>query len=81
MRTRTMTQAKNDICSIIRDAETEQIIITRHGRPAAVIIGFKDEEDWFDFRLQHDEGFLKKIAKARAQIRNGDFVSLDDLKV
>lgn len=24
------------------------IVITRHGRPAGVLIGFESEEDWFD---------------------------------
>ena len=75
-----MTEAKNDICSIIREAEKEEVVITRHGKPAAVIIGFRDEDDWFDYRLEHDEAFLKKIARARKEIRNGKFVTLDELE-
>ena len=80
MKKRTMTEAKNDICSIIREAEKEEVVITRHGKPAAVIIGFRDEDDWFDYRLEHDEAFLKKIARARKEIRNGKFVTLDKLE-
>jgi len=80
MKSRTMTEAKNDICSIIREAEKEEVVITRHGKPAAVIIGFRDEDDWFDYRLEHDEAFLKKIARARKEIRNGKFVTLDELE-
>jgi prevent-host-death family protein len=80
MKNRTMTEAKNDICSIIREAEKEEVVITRHGKPAAVIIGFRDEDDWFDYRLEHDEAFLKKIARARKEIRNGKFVTLDELE-
>lgn len=74
-----MTEAKNDICAIIREAEKEEIVITRHGKPAAVVIGFRDEDDWFDYRLEHDEKFLRKIARAREDIRSGRFVALDDL--
>lgn len=80
MKKRTMTDAKNDICSIIREAEKEEVVITRHGRPAAVIIGFRDEDDWFDYRLEHDAAFLKKIARARKEIRDGKFVTLDKLE-
>ena len=80
MKNRTMTEAKNDICRIIREAEREEVVITRHGKPAAVIIGFRDEDDWFDYRLEHDEAFLKKIARARKEIRNGKFVTLDELE-
>ena len=29
-----------------------------HGKPAGVLIGFEFEEDWFDYRLEHDPRFL-----------------------
>jgi prevent-host-death family protein len=74
-----MTEAKDDICAIIRESEKDEVVITRHGRPAAVIIGFADDDAWFDYRLEHDETFLQKIAKARDQIKRGEFVSLDEL--
>lgn len=79
MKKRTMTQAKNDICSIIREAEKDEVVITRHGKPAAVVIGFRDEDEWIDYKLEHDEKFLAKIAKARKEIRDGRFVTLDEL--
>ena len=74
-----MSEAKNDICKIIKDAESDQVLITRHGKPAAVVIGFHDEEDWLDYRLENDEEFLKKISKARNEINKSRFVELDDL--
>ena len=70
---------KNDICALIREAEDAEVVVTRHGKPAAVIIGFADDDAWFDYRLEHDERFLQKIAKARDQIKRGEFVSLDKL--
>jgi prevent-host-death family protein len=79
MTTHTMTEAKNDICALIREAEKDEVVVTRHGKPAAVIIGFADDDAWFDYRLEHDETFLRKIAKARDQIKRGEFVSLDQL--
>ena len=79
MTTHTMTEAKNDICALIREAEKDEVVVTRHGKPAAVIIGFADDDAWFDYRLEHDERFLQKIAKARDQIKRGDFVSLGKL--
>jgi prevent-host-death family protein len=79
MKTHTMTEAKNDICTIIREAEKGEVLITRHGKPAAVVIGFRDEDEWFDYKLEHDEKFLRKIAKAREDIRHGRFVTLDEL--
>ena len=63
MKTRTMTEAKNDICSIIREAEKDEIVITRHGKPAAVVIGFRDEDEWFEYRLQRDEKSCEESPK------------------
>ena len=74
-----MTEAKNDICKIIREAEKEEIVIMRHGKPAAVVIGFHNEDDWFDYRIENDESFLRKIAQARDDIKQGRFVSLGKL--
>jgi len=79
MKKHTMTEAKNDICSIIRESEKEEVLITRHGKPAAVVIGFHDDDDWFDYRLEHDKKFLRKIAEARAEIQKGQYVTLDEL--
>ena len=79
MKTRTMTEAKNDICSIIREAEKDEVVITRHGKPAAVVIGFRDEDEWFEYKLLRDEKFLRRIFKARKEIRAGRFVTLDEL--
>jgi len=79
MKTHTMTEAKNDICRIIREAEKESVVITRHGKPAAVVIGFQDEDDWFDYRIEHDEKFRARIAQAREDIRHGRYAKLEDL--
>jgi prevent-host-death family protein len=79
MKKHTMSEAKNDICSIVREAEKEEVLITRHGKPAAIVIGFHDEDDWFDYRVEHDERFLRKIAKAREEIRKGQYITLDEL--
>ena len=80
MKTISMTEAKNDICAIIRDSEGEDVVITRHGKPAAVVIGFQNDDDWFDYRLENDERFLRKIAQARADIRAGRYITLEDLE-
>ena len=55
MKTRTMVEAKDHIRRIVRMAEKEEVLITRHGEPATVVIGFKDYDDGFDYRVEHDE--------------------------
>ncbi len=60
-------------------AEEEEIIITRHGKPAGVLIGFQSEDDWFDYRLEHDPRFLKRISEARQSIQFGQGIKIEDL--
>ena len=55
------------------------IVITRHGKPAGVLIGFESEDDWFEYRLENDPRFLRRIAKARRSLRAGRGVRLEDL--
>ena len=54
--------------------------VKRHGKPAGVLIGFKSEDDWFDYRLENDPRFLQRVEQARASIRAGRGVKLEDVK-
>jgi hypothetical protein len=55
------------------------IVITRHGKLAGVLIGFESEEDWFDYRLVRDPVFLDRVATARAAIQAGRGVRLESI--
>jgi antitoxin (DNA-binding transcriptional repressor) of toxin-antitoxin stability system len=57
----------------------EEVVITRHGKPAAVLVGFESEEDWFDYRLENDPRFLDRIEAARKSLRSGKGVRLEDV--
>src|SRR5438876_2608150 len=74
-----LAEVKDDLSHFLRLAETEEIVITRHGKPAGVLIGFENEEDWFDYRLEHHPEFLRRIADAREALRAGRGVRLGDL--
>jgi prevent-host-death family protein len=47
-----LTELKDDLSKYLRLAEKEQIVITRHGRPAGILVGFASEDDWFDYQLR-----------------------------
>ena len=66
-----LAEVKDDLSKFLRLAAEEKIVITRHGRPAGVLIGFASEDDWFDYRLEHHPEFLRRIADARAAFREG----------
>lgn len=39
--------------------------------------GFADEDDWFDYQLENDPRFLRRIERARASLRAGRGVPLE----
>lgn len=70
---------KDDLSRYLKLAAGEEIVITRHGRPAGVLIGFASEEDWFEYRLEHHPEFLRRIQAARGAIRAGHGVRIEDI--
>ena len=81
MKTVALNEVKDDLSKYLRLAENEEVIITRHGKPAGVLIGFANEEDWFDYRLEHDPRFLQRIERSRQSLRAGRGVKLEDVEV
>jgi prevent-host-death family protein len=74
-----LSEVKDDLPKYLRLAEEEEIVITRQGKPAGILIGFKSEEDWFDYRLEQDPRFLRRIRTARQSLRAGRGVKLEDV--
>lgn len=79
MKRAALSEVKDDLSRFLRVAEKEEVLITRHGRPAGVLIGFESEDDWFDYRLENDPRFLARIESARRSLRQGRGVRIEDL--
>lgn len=73
-----LSEAKDNLSRYLHLAEKEEVVITRHGKPAGVLIGFKTEDDWFDYRLENDPAFLRKIEQARKSIKAGKGIRLEE---
>ena len=74
-----LAEVKDDLSRFLRLAESEEILTTRHGKPAGVLIGFESEDDWFDYRLEHHPEFMRRVVEAREALRSGRGVRLEDL--
>ena len=75
-----LSAIKDDLSRFLRLAEKEEVVITRHGKAAGVLIGFKSEEDWFDYRLENDPRFQKRVETARESLRAGYGTRLEDVE-
>lgn len=76
----TLSEVKDDLSKYLRLAENDAILISRHGKPAGILVGFATEDDWFDYRLEHDPRFLRRIERARQSLREGKAVRIEDLE-
>ena len=74
-----LSEVKDDLSKFLRLAEVDEIVITRHGKPAGVLIGFQSEDDWLDYRPENDPTFLSRIEAARRDLKAGRGVKLEDL--
>jgi prevent-host-death family protein len=75
-----LAEVKDDLSKYLRLAVDEEIVITRHGRPAGILIGFGSDEDWFEYRLEHHPEFLRRIEEARVALRAGQGISLREVE-
>ena len=80
MKTVAINEVKDDLSKFLRLAEKETIVITRHGKPAGVLIGFEDEDAWFEYKLENDTRFLARVERARKAFREGKGLYLENLK-
>jgi prevent-host-death family protein len=79
MKKAALSEVKDDLSRFLRLAEKEEVLITRHGKPAGVLIGFESEDDWFDYRLENDPRFLARVDAARNSLRAGRGVKLEEV--
>ena len=75
-----LSEIKDDLSRFLHEAENEEIVITRDGKPAGVLIGFESEDDWLDYRLENDPRFLRRIEEARENLPAGRGVRIENVE-
>lgn len=78
-----LAQIKAHLSEIVDRVENEhdRVVLTRNGRPAAVIISPEDLEALEDtLELLSDPKAVKEIGKAREEIARGQLVTGDELR-
>jgi prevent-host-death family protein len=75
-----LSEIKNELARFLREAEGEGIVITRNGKAAGLLIGFSPEDDRFDYQLENDPRFLRRIEQSRRSLREGRGVGIEDVE-
>ena len=76
-----LSEIKDQLSKYLKLAQKDQVLITRYGKPAGMLIGFEGEDDWFDYQLENDPRFLERVDKARQNLKEGGKgVRLEDIE-
>ena len=75
MKTVTVRDLQKTVKACLDEAQGDRVVITRRGKPAAVLIGVEGE-DWETVVLETDPTFWQLVRKRRTQRT----ISLDELE-
>jgi prevent-host-death family protein len=76
MKTISNLEAQTDIDAVLDSAQNERVVVTRNGRPSAVIVGLESYDDE-DLALASSPDFWRLISERR---NSGSSISLAELK-
>ena len=84
MKTLSLSAAKTRLSSLVEDVERrdEEIVITKNGRPAAVLVSADEYESWKETQaIRSDKGLMRdvKIGLAALKSRKTRRYTLDEL--
>lgn len=75
-----LTEARSRLSEIVEDvvATGSDFVITKHGRPAAVVVGYDEYESLLEtLNILSDPETMAALALAEADLARGNLVDLD----
>ena len=84
MKALSLSEAKMKLSGLVNavSATDEEIVITKNGRPAAVLISPDEFESWKEtIKIRSDEALMKEIKKGLAALKKkkADIYTLEEL--
>lgn len=80
--TLSITEARNNLLDLIRKTKDlmERVIITKNGKPEAVLISYDEYESWIEtLEITQDSQLMKEITEAKEDIKAGRLVPYDEV--
>ena len=78
MRIAPVAEIKARFSSYLRASETEPVVVTRNGRPVAVLLSVEDDEELERLILAYSPKFQTILQTAGQQIREGKGIPHDE---
>ena len=75
----TITETRRQLLDLPEQLTDEPIIITRHGKPTMVAIGYEQFESLIEtLEVLSDSDLMAKLHQSMAQAQKGETISLED---
>jgi prevent-host-death family protein len=78
MRIASVADMKARFSAYLKESENGPVVVTRNGRPVAVLLGIQDEDEIERLLLAHSPKFQAILEKSERQIRDGEWLSEED---
>jgi prevent-host-death family protein len=78
MKIASIADVKAKFSSYIKESEDEAVVVTRNGRPVAVLLGVQDDDEVERLILYRSRRLREILEKSKRQIREGDWLGHDE---
>lgn len=72
MKIASVAEIKSQFSAFLKASEAGPVVVTRNGRPVAVIVGVQDEDEIERLLMAYSPRLQAILAKSRQQIRDGE---------
>jgi prevent-host-death family protein len=69
MKTVAITTVKDQLSAYVQEAQTSPVIITKNGKPVALLTGIRNEDDLDSLLLANNPRFLQILEEARQRVK------------
>ena len=75
MKIASVAEIKSQFSAFLKESAAGPVVVTRNGRPVAVIVGIQDEDEIERLVMAHSPKLQAILETSRKQIRHGDVLS------
>lgn len=78
MKVASIAEIKSRFSAFLKASEAGPVVVTRNGRPVAVIVGIQDEDEIERLMMAYSPKLRAVLESSRNQIQKGDVLSHDE---
>src|ERR1051325_3607888 len=78
MKIASVAEVRAQLSSFLKASENGPVVVTRNGRPVAVILGVQDEDEIERLLMAYSPQLQAILERSRKQVREGDVLSHEE---